>query len=125
VGTHHVRAEPTINRLYVTFTGFFDDEEAAQACAAILTEARRLSPGFSIITDIAEFKATTPAGSEEISRLQSDLGALGVRRVVRVVGAQVLANMQLNRTAREANYGPGVDPVTTESVEEAELLLSD
>ncbi len=125
MGTFDVRAEKTVNRLYVTFTGFFDDEEADRACAAILTEAKKLSPGFSIITDIAEFRATTPGGSEEISRLQSNLGAMGVRRVVRVVGAQVLANMQLNRTAREANYGPGVDPVTADSVEEAELLLGE
>lgn len=111
------------NRLYVTFTGFFDDDEAEKACAAVLAAARELGAGFAIVTDIADFKATTEAGAEAIAGLQRDLGALGVSRVVRVVGDSVLANMQLSRTAREAGYGPGVRPDTVRSREEAEALL--
>jgi hypothetical protein len=111
------------NRLYVVFTGFFGDEETTEACEAVLAAARELGPGFDIVTDISGFKLTSETGASSIARLQKDLGALGVSRVVRVVGDSVLANMQLSRTAREAGYGPGVKPDTVRSRAEAEELL--
>ncbi len=110
-------------RLHVNFTGFFDDDEAERACAAVLQAAHELGSGFDIVTDISGFKATTETGAEEIARLQRRLGELGVRRVVRVVGDSVLANMQLSRTARQAGYGPGVRPDAVRSLAEAEELL--
>ncbi len=111
------------NRLYVVFTGFLGDQEAAEACEAVLTAARELEPGFAIVTDISAFKLTTEVGADAIARLQRELGTLGVSRVVRVVGDSVLANMQLSRTAREVDYGPGVQPDTVRSRAEAEELL--
>lgn len=111
------------NRLYVSFEGFFDDDEAQRACAAVLAAARQLIEGFAIVTDISEFKATTESGAESIARLQNELAGLGVSRVVRIVGESVVPNMQLSRTAREAGYGPGVRPDTVRSREEADALL--
>ncbi len=118
-----VSADTSRNRLYVTFEGFFDDDEAERACAAVLAAAQQLAAGFAIVTDISEFKATTETGADTIVCLQRELGELGVSRVVRVVGESVVANMQLSRTAREAGYGPGVRPDTVGSREEAERLL--
>lgn len=120
-----VSADTRRNRLYVTFSGFFDDAEAEQACNAVREAAGRLGSGFAIVTDISRFNATTEAGAAAIARLQRDLGALGVSRVVRVVGDSVVPNMQLSRTAREAGYGPGVRPDTVRTTEEADRLLED
>lgn len=123
MGSHAVRADVVRNRLYVKFMGFFNDEEARVACAEVVREARRLTSGFAIITDISEFKPATEAGAAEIRSTQTVLGALGVARIIRVVGPNVIPDMQLTRTAREADYGAGVRAEKAASVEEAEQML--
>ena len=123
MGSFNVRADRVKNRLYVTFAGFFSDEEARAACTEVLQHAEKLGTGFDVITDITDFQTTTGAGAEVIRNTQVKLGERGVRRVVRVTGSQVLPNLQLTRTAREAGYGPGTKAETAATVDDAERLL--
>jgi hypothetical protein len=123
MGSYTVMADTDKNVLRVEFVGYFNDEEATRACELVLEEAAKLRTGFSIITDISEFMAASEGGAEEIKRIQGALGNMGVSQVIRVVGARATAALQLTRTAREAGYGPGAEPVSVKTQEEAEALL--
>lgn len=117
--TFEVRADLRKNRLYITFTGFFSDQLMQEACAKVESEARRLKPGFSIITDITRCKPATPRGTEFIHRTQAFLAKNGVGRVVRITAPDnVIIKFQFQRRS-EGLYRAD----TAASVEEAERLL--
>jgi hypothetical protein len=122
-GSYRVAIDQARNRLYVTFRGYFREDDARVACAEVLRQAGELEPGFSIVTDISEFTAASEEGAEVIKETQAALAELGVGRIVRVVGKNVVANMQMTRTAREIGYDPGTEADAVGTVAEADTLL--
>jgi hypothetical protein len=124
MGESQVRVDTVHNRLYVMLAGDLSDEETKHACRAILAAARKLDPGFAVITDITQFLAATAVGVSEIRRTQAALSALGVSRVIRVVGSRVAADRQLTRSAQRAGFLAGSSAEYARSVDEAETILS-
>jgi hypothetical protein len=113
------KADVAKNRLYITLKGFLTDEEAKNAADLVIAEIRRLRPGFDVITDVSEFKATSPVGTQDIARGQKAAVDGGARRFVRVVSQEILGVHQFQRVAKTT----GVTAEVAGSVAEAERLL--
>ena len=108
------------NRLYFTLKGFLPTDEIKRATEENIRQMERLAPGFTVISNIAEFSAANAEGAEYISKMQGEAARLGVRKVVRVVKSAV-SSLQFKRTQRLA--GANYEAVDVYSVEEAERLL--
>ena len=92
-----------------------------EAAAKVLSEAEMLTPGFTIINDISDFKPTTASAAEEIKKTQAALFQKDIGKVIRIVGKSVIASMQFSRTQREAEALYEVIEVS--SMDEALKLL--
>ena len=99
--------------------GFFNYEEMKKCSDETIAMARKLKPGYDVITDISQFKPTTPEGTKEIERVQAYFKASGVRNGVRVVGENVLSGLQFKRMSVISGY----DPTNVATLAEAEKLL--
>lgn len=114
-----IKADRTKNRLYVKLDGFFGEDDVKIAGNQIIREAASLRPGFDVINDVSGFKPVKPEVSDHIVHIQQEVKKMSVGRVVRVVGDNALAKMQLSRTSREAGY----NAYAVATSEEAEHLL--
>lgn len=117
---HKLKIDISKNRLYITMTGFFNYEEMKKWAEETVSTVKKLPRGFDVITDISQFKPTTPEGTKEIERVQSFLKTSGVRRGVQVVGENVLAGLQFKRMSVLSGY----DPTNVDTPAEAEKLLN-
>jgi hypothetical protein len=118
--TYDIRADGPRNRLYLRMAGFMTDDDALRVADAIIAEIQKLGPGFAVINDIRELKPTSQTASDHLRRAQEASVKRGSGRVIRVVGDQVVTQMQWNRTLRAAR-GSGAEIAAT--VEEAERML--
>jgi hypothetical protein len=114
-----IKADRIKNRLYVKLDGFFSEDDVKSAGNQIIQGAASLRPGFDVINDVSGFKPVKPEASDHIIHIQEEVKKMSLGRVVRVVGDNVLAKMQLSRTSREAGY----NAYTVATYEEAEHLL--
>ncbi len=117
---HEIRIDTERNRLYVTLIGFFSIEEATRCAEETIEATRRLRSGYDVVTDVSQFKAGTPAVAEQAERVQRHFQASGARQGVRIVGKEVITQMQFNRTARRAGY----ISTAVETLAEAEIFLA-
>lgn len=118
---YEVALEPRRNCLVVTLKGFIKDQEAEEAAREVMSLAKELEPGFTVINDISEFKPTTPESAENIRKAQAFVSRLGVERVIRVVGAALVTEMQFRRTQREA--GADYEVIEVASIEDAKRMV--
>jgi hypothetical protein len=116
---HTLRIDAQKNRLYITLSGFFNLEEMKKWAEETMTAAKKLRRGFDVITDISQFKPTTPEGTKEIERVQSFFKMSGVRLGVQVVGENVLAGLQFKRMSILSGY----DPTNVDTLTAAEKLV--
>ncbi|NTV53214.1 MAG: hypothetical protein HGA76_09425 [Candidatus Firestonebacteria bacterium] len=117
-----IRAEVSKNRLYVILKGLFGDEDSKQAVEKTVAEVKKLMPGFSVITDISEFKPATAFALERIQRGQEAIAQQGVKRIIRVVDSHnITGQMQFKRMGKQVYKS--VDPDIASSLQEAEALL--
>jgi hypothetical protein len=100
--------------------GFMTDDDAVRVADAIIAEIQKLKPGFAVINDIRELKPTGPVASEHMRRAQKASVKHGSDRVIRVVGDQVVTQMQWNRTLKTVQAS-GAEIAAT--VDEAERML--
>jgi hypothetical protein len=61
------------NYMVLILKGFMKDEEVKKAAEKVLSEADKLTPNFTVINDISDFKPTTPSAAEEIKKAQAAL----------------------------------------------------
>jgi hypothetical protein len=118
--TCDIRADIPRNRMYVRMVGFMTDDDARRVADAIIAEIQKLRPGFAVINDIRDLKPTSPTASDHMRRAQEASVKHGCGRVIRVIGEQVITQMQWNRTLK-AVRGSGAEAAA--SVEEAERML--
>ncbi len=118
-----IRADVLKNTLYLILEGVFGDAEIGPAVVAAHDEAKKLRPGFSVITDVTAFKPTSLNAGDAIKGVQADLVRLGMKHVVRVVGSNALGAMQFDRHGKEAGYGGSLKVEMAASVADAERLL--
>ena len=122
MGNFEIRADIAKNRFYVILQGFITDVQAKECADTSIAEAKKLKPGFDVISDVSTAKPASPQGVVELLRTQTYLKEHGMGRVIRVVPPQpTVAAMQIARTAKEAGY----DVDTATSIEEAEKMLED
>lgn len=106
------------NRLYITFIGHLEGDQARQASEATTIEVAKLSPGFDVINDISEAFPTDSRGLELLTRMQKFLLGQGMRRVIRVTGIRI-SELQVKRASRDSGYYW----IAVPSLEKAESLL--
>ncbi len=109
------------NRIYIVMEGFLTDAQVKEGADGVIANVAKLRPGFDVINDISKFKPTSPAGTQDIGRVQQFIKEKGPRRIIRVV-VEGVAKGQLSRTATSvAHYDKDAD--TASSVAEAERML--
>ena len=109
--------------LNIKLEGFLKADEAERAAAAVMGETAKLSPGFTVITDLSEF---TPATAEDAGAIQNVMQLLaqkGLKRAIIVTGGKGLGKLQFDRlrTETEVPY----DVVHVEDLAEAKKLIGD
>lgn len=115
-----IRISLTKNRLYVRMIDVLQESESADAANRVIAEMLKLRPGFDVITDITTFKPSSAKALADIMRTQKAYRDHGIRRLVRIIGRDVIAKMQARRTGQEA---AALDADYVHSLEEAERLL--
>jgi hypothetical protein len=118
--TYEIRADGPRNRLYLRLAGFMTDDDAIRVADTIIAEIQKLKPGFAVINDIRELKPTSQTATDQMRRAQEASVKHGSGRVIRVVGDQVVTQLQWNRTLKGVQ-GRGAETAAT--VEEAERML--
>ncbi len=121
IGTYKIYSNLPKNRLYIILRGFLPDATIDVAAQEVIKEISKLNSGCDVITDISTFKPATASGADKIKKVQQHLAAHKPGRVIRVVGAEALSEMQMARLSKEAGYV--ADAATT--VVDAEKLLGD
>ena len=91
---YEIKTNVAKNRLYLIFKGFLTDQELKQMVDESRNAIRQSAPGFAVISDISAFKPTPPQGVQELERGQNQLREYGMGRIIRVVGKEVIAQMQ-------------------------------
>lgn len=99
---HTIKADSSKNLLILKLEGYMNDQEVHEAAEQVVSEAKKLAPGFSVINDISKMKPASQKGVEDITKAQAAVVQLGVSKVIRIVNNPV-SKMQFQRTARIAN----------------------
>lgn len=116
---HEIHANPVKNSLTITLQGFMTGDEIAVAADEVIASARHLQAGFTVVTDISDFKPAKPEDAAHIARAQKELFELGAAKVIRVTGKSALGKLQLSRSQREAGVGYDVVEVATRAEADA------
>ena len=120
--TFEIHADGPRNRLYLRMAGFMTDNDAVRVADTIIAQIQKLKPGFAVINDIRDLKPTSQTATDHMRRAQEASVKHGSGRVIRVVGDQVVTQIQWNRTLKAAR-GSGAETAST--VEEAERMLEE
>jgi hypothetical protein len=115
-----VRINKTTNILYVTFQGYCTIDEMQKAMVVAKQEIPKLKKGFSMISDVSDFKPASPDAAEILKEAMILTKSYGLERVVRVVGNSVVTQMQLKRVQ---NASGAYEAEIAGSVAEAEEIL--
>ena len=114
------QAQLAKNRLYLVLKGKADLAELQAWSDDLLTEARKLKPGFSVVSDILNVEPTTEEGRLIIQDTQKKAKALGMGNVVRLTkGANPITANQWQRSSRAVGYVA----LEAATIEEADRLL--
>jgi hypothetical protein len=114
-----IKADIEKNRLYVTLVGFFNQILMKECTDKTIEEAKKLKPGFDVITDLSQFKPVGQDAQDEIARGQAFFKQAGIKHGIRIEGSATLASSQFNRLGKTVDYNPNV----VKNLEEAEKLL--
>jgi hypothetical protein len=110
------------NRLYVVLKGFFTEAEAEAAFELSVRTAKKLNPGFDVVTDLSQHKPGSAAGIDATKRVQAFLIKHGMRRIVRIVTSSALSKLQFERIGKSVGYAEDIADVAL-TVEEADSKL--
>ncbi len=116
-----IKANPSKNYLYIFLEGFLNDDEISEATDTARTEARKLSPGFTIINNIGKYKPSTQKSADMIAKTQRYLSDIGAARVIRIVGQNILGKHQWRRTQRQG--GAAFEVIEVENLADAKKII--
>ncbi|TYT74084.1 hypothetical protein [Desulfobotulus mexicanus] len=115
-----VHADAKNNRLYIVIGVLESHEEIHGLLDEVEAILPALSPGFSCITDLREYRRIGDAGEELIFQVQKVLKDAGIARAVRVERRQALPeHVQFEAGSLEAGYPTHL----VRTMEEADSLL--
>ena len=113
----HIDAEKNV--IYMEFIGAFSKEDMVATNEKTLKLIKGLKPGFTVINDISQYTVSGPEVAELITVGGKSLLDSGMKRLIRIVGESAIAQMQFQRTSKQAGY----QAHTVASLKEAERLL--
>jgi hypothetical protein len=114
-----IRYDEGKQRLYLVLSGLMSDDDAREAGEQTIEMVKKLPQGFSIVTDISEFRPLSQVGVAHVRRAAEFCAKCGMKATARVVGISPTALQQFQRIAKEGNY----TAYTARTVAEAEALL--
>ncbi len=110
-----------INRLYLTGKGFWRDVKIAQDFLAHVKQGvQRLSPGFSVLADLHEFKTPPPEVAELIIESQK-ITSNTIGKSAQVVGQNAAIEMPMSRYTNISGIKPKNRSFATRAEAEAYL----
>ncbi len=119
---YKIAVNPRKNRLYITLKGFLHEEEMKEAFDETIIALTQLTPEFSVITDISEFKPASPEAAGYIRQAQATASQHGAKTIVRVVKkGRITGAIQFRRLQREA--GAQYEVIEVDSLEKSESML--
>lgn len=84
---YRISADQMLNRLTITLSGKIAASETDAVMELIFKEVLLLNPGFSVITNISNFKSLERINQQIMTKISTYLKSKGCRKVIRVVGA--------------------------------------
>ncbi len=115
------RIDEAKNRIYFTMEGIdIKDEEKKSLTAEIEGVINSLPEGFTVLTDIRNYKLRPDDDLEELAKIQKLINEKA-GKIVRVVGKKTIAQLQMNRASNSAGYSADY----FSSIEEAEKALDE
>lgn len=117
---HNVSVDVQKNRLYITLGKLEKVEEILELGEAMREECKKLSPGYTCITDLREYELLEENYEIYIKGIQEFLRDLGVSQVVRVVRKfGRWGHVQFDKTSMDLGYSAQ----SVDSMAKAEAIL--
>jgi hypothetical protein len=114
-----VKMDHLRNRLYVTLSGHMLPREMKDCTDRTISAARKLKPGYDVITDISRCQVLCREAMVEVKRAQDYLARFSAGHSLRVRGGAILTSIQFANTAKSVSYLP----CTVATVADAERYL--
>jgi hypothetical protein len=113
------RIDRNRNYYLMRLWGLLFDDECRAVSAHVIAEVRaQMKPGWSLISDISQCRPLSPEGTIIVRDSGAAVAAMGMKHVIRIIGASAVAAMQFKRETKgtsEANI--------VASLADAEALL--
>jgi hypothetical protein len=114
-----VKMDPLRNRLYVTMSGHMLPREMKDCTDRTISAARKLKPGYDVITDISRCQVLTHETLAEVKRAQEYLARFSAGHSLRVRGGAILTSIQFANAGKSMSYLP----CTVATIADAERYL--
>lgn len=108
------------NKLLFFAKGKMDSNECRAMCEALIKNAKKLQPGFILISDIHELDPLPEEGRLELQKAMQSLLDIGMGAEIRVISEKaIITANQFQRTSRSVGYTAN----EVRTVQEAERLV--
>lgn len=104
--------------MHLKLSGHFDAVAVATAAVHLLSEAEKVQPGFTLISDLRDCRPTDSQTQQEMAHVMTHLCAIGLARVVRIARFP-LTTLQMERLCEQVGY----EAFTVFSQEEADRVM--
>jgi hypothetical protein len=118
--TFKITANSEQNLLNIQFTGQVSIKESEQAIGVLVQEISKLTPGFSVISDLREFIFTDKNSLELLKNSMDYLKIRQVGKIVRVIGTNKQGNALFELTSKNIL---GYHACTVPSMDKAKQYL--
>lgn len=110
------------NRMHLMLKGKIEFNEMQEWSDDLLSQLKKLVPGFSVISEIAECQPTTEEGGQILLDTQKKTKETGMGHVVRIIrNSNFVTAHQWQRSSRSVGYSA----MEADSLEKAEALLDE
>lgn len=121
-GQYSLGVDQMKNRIYYTMTGFWRNPEDFPEYFNDWNRAiAEMSPGFTILTDVREFKTPAPVIKPMFDKIQRILGESGLKKTAELFGKDVVAEMSLDSVAKRS----GMQKANFNDLAQAEAWLDE
>lgn len=119
---NEIQSNQNKNRIYITLKGKVGMDEVIAVIDKIKSDIRTLKPGYSVVSDIADFVPVSEEVRQMIADTMKHMKDNGMGKVVRIINdtpTSTVTGNQWARTSRIAGYTADTAP----TLEEAEKIL--
>ncbi len=119
---HKFIADTVKNRLFMQMEGFYSADKMLIAHDAVVEEAKKLKPGFTIINDSADLHIQDLEGVNVLGKMIDSAKDLGAKTVIRLVKDK-LSQIQLAEQTKKNNLE--LEVIEVLNVDEVEQVLAE